>query len=189
MVMHKNEDDLFQPKTLFELAARALGTHCVAAGLRTYNDLHLLPKDLWEVIQHYMSDDDQARIFGEAKWWHDNGTLRAHLSYSYLERHGKCRWWDEKGQLIVESRYSKGLKHGTEKRWYCNGQLRSREKFIRGGLHGLQQYWYLNGKRMWEREYCLGMRHGSVKHWHQNGRLLLHQLFLFGKLEYTHRNY
>ena len=68
--------------------------------------------------------DSQGRIDGEAKWWHENGSL------------------------MLTAEYKNGQLNGKLNRYFDNGNKQTEDYYLQGKLNGMSQEMDLSGKVM-----------------------------------------
>jgi antitoxin component YwqK of YwqJK toxin-antitoxin module len=67
---------------------------------------------------------------GVAKWFHENGTVRAEVPKIAGETHGTAYEWHDNGQLASETTIIHGQIRGVTRNWNRNGSLASEMEYV-----------------------------------------------------------
>jgi antitoxin component YwqK of YwqJK toxin-antitoxin module len=67
---------------------------------------------------------------GIAKWFHENGTIRAEVPKIAGETHGTAYEWHDNGQLASETTIIHGQIRGVTRNWNRDGSLSSEMEYV-----------------------------------------------------------
>ncbi|MDP1745122.1 MAG: hypothetical protein Q8L90_06075 [Bacteroidota bacterium] len=97
-------------------------------------------------------------------------------------QHGKWTYYYENGQKSVERNFENGKFNGKWKEWYENGVLSLSYTCVNDSINGkLESYW-MNGYKYLEVNYKMSKEDGELFQWDSLGNLIVHKLFVNGKL-------
>lgn len=66
---------------------------------------------------------------------------------------------------------------------FPDGKKMREVPYLNGKKHGSEIRWYKNGKKYYDYNYWEGKKHGQIMEWSLEGELLLHEIWLHGKME------
>ena len=104
LIPDKKAPKVYQPKTLVQISAIFL----VAKALKK-SQIKLLSEDLIEILQQYMTKNQQIHNFQQCRLWNKKtGKLRIHNHYFLNKKHASCKTYDSKGLLQTDEWFERG---------------------------------------------------------------------------------
>ncbi len=82
---------------------------------------------------------------GETRFFHENGTVMAQISYDKGEVSSYKEYFPD-GTLKMEMEYNKGLRHGDVRFYYSTGHLFGEGKYRKGRRSGIWKYYKVTGE-------------------------------------------
>lgn len=170
--------------------------------LINHTDKNGLKQGYWEKVYPngkiaYSMVFKDNRPVGDMKRFHENGKLKAFLSYDLEGVKAKARYYDinenlvaegwfylkdkdstwtyfsQRNQIVLIENYRKGLKNGLETHFYPNGQKSEEIQYKNNLKHGLYKRYNQYGQLVFEVVYAEGLMNGRFKLYHRNGKLYL----------------